>query len=233
MTRFLFKTSTLIRSGLNLIHIFDRDQLPLKLVQSLKEASEFPFSQVILIAHGGKDLWQASSDYRLDEDRTHPIDEFSIEQFKSVMQQNYPDLLYQILYPNHTPPFYHFNLQSFGELAGWHYSSPFKVGINSLYGTWFAYRLLVLSQSQFKATQPLMLSNPCSSCKTKPCIACCPVNAVSVKDYHWRACFDYRKLDSSQCNNRCLARLACPIAKQHQYSELQIQYHYNLSRKHL
>jgi ferredoxin len=233
MTHKSFNASSLKDSGLNLIHIFDRDQLPIELVEALNQASGLSFTQVILVGHGGRRLWEASRDYRLDSNRTHPIDEFSVEQFKSVMAEHHHDVIYKILYPNHTPPFHHFNLQSFGEIAGWHNSSPFKVGINSLYGTWFAYRLLVVSESQFKITNPFQLDNPCASCKDKPCITHCPVTAVSVEDYDWRKCFDYRKTERSQCGDRCLARLACPVAKEHQYSEEQIQYHYSLSRRHL
>lgn len=233
MTDKSFNASSLIDSGLNLIHIVDRDQLPFELVEALNQASELFFTQVILVGQGGTRLWEASVDYRLEKNRVHPIDEFSVDQFNSVMAEHHQDVTFKVLYPNHTPPFHHFNLQSFGEIAGWHYSSPFKVGINSLYGTWFAYRLLIVSQSQFKTTVPLALDNPCASCKEKPCITHCPVNAVSINDYDWRKCFDYRKSERSQCSDRCLARLACPVAKEHQYTEEQIQYHYNLSRRHL
>jgi ferredoxin len=174
---------------------------------------------------------------------------------------------YKIVYPKHQPPFFHLNLQSFGELAGWHHSSPFKVGINTDVGSWFAYRLLILANTEFKPSSKVNSQSPCVSCpsshhdqvldlqtdltdqsnsnsqldsypqsvqQTKPCVKQCPVNALTDQgDYDWKLCFNYRKQKHSLCQDRCLARMACPVAQQHAYTLEQIQYHYNLSRKHL
>ncbi|PWK46352.1 hypothetical protein C8D97_11335 [Pleionea mediterranea] len=230
------------KNGLNMQHVFDRAALPENLLQPLAQSTlnANDYNQVILIASAGKTLWRAihdhSNEYEKDSlaSSDHPVDEFSQQQFNQYMSKHATDADYKIIYPKHQPPFFHLNLQSFGELAGWHHSSPFKVGINSDAGSWFAYRLLVLANSSFEPSTPVHTTSPCKTCIEKPCVSICPAKALTKQgDYDWQSCFAYRKQTDSLCRDRCLARMACPIAKQHQYSEQQIQYHYNLSRKHL
>jgi hypothetical protein len=40
------------------------------------------------------------------------------------------------------------------------------------------------------------------------------------------ACVNERKRVGSACADRCLSRLACPVASEHRYGAEQMKYHY-------
>ena len=60
-------------------------------------------------------------------------------------------------------------------------------------------------------------------------VTACPANALSGDVKQLNTCIDYRLTDRSSCQSTCLARKRCPIAKQHQYSEQQLNYQYQQS----
>ena len=72
---------------------------------------------------------------------------------------------------------------------------------------------------------------PCDTCEDKPCIAVCPAKALNQGDLNLPACLDYRLESHSRCKSQCLSRIICPIAKEHRYSQEQINYHYAISMK--
>ncbi len=238
MSNLVFNTSTLQAAGLKLSAVFDLDSLPKPLsaqIQALVPKHK-QYRQAILIAHAGNKFWQqiknsaGSNDYSqpLDE-LQHPIDDYSINLVKAHFKTFYPSVDYQIVYPNSADFDQPVGLQQFGQLAGWHHGSPLKVGINAQWGTWFAYRLLLLSDTDFIPTEVSQSQSPCLSCADKPCISRCPADAVSVNKFNLQACVTYRQSKNSMCQDRCVARMACPVAQQHQYSLEQIQYHYGRS----
>ncbi|MCF6192987.1 MAG: hypothetical protein L3J46_01485, partial [Kangiellaceae bacterium] len=105
------------------------------------------------------------------------------------------------------------------------------VGINSKWGTWFAYRVIILAKANFKINEPSSALSACKSCISKPCLSACPVSELDNDLIDINNCTEYRVNKASNCRNKCLARLACPIKKEHQYSDEQINYHYSLSMK--
>ncbi|NVK87584.1 MAG: hypothetical protein HWE13_05635 [Gammaproteobacteria bacterium] len=227
-----FKQSSMVTAGLNMHHVFNLDEIPASLIEPAQsiEHSLDRYSNLILIGHGGPTLWQQlPASYR---QKQHPIDEFSQDQFCQFMQQHYPSVNFKVLYPRYVAPQLHFNLQAFGRLAGWHHDSPLKVGINDTYGTWFAYRLLVITNGDLPVTAPVKSVKPCIQCQLKPCITHCPAAAITEHEYELTSCFNFRKHPQSHCSDRCLARMACPVASTERYSLEQIQYHYQLSRQH-
>jgi epoxyqueuosine reductase QueG len=101
--------------------------------------------------------------------------------------------------------------------------------VNQVWGSWFAYRVVVLADTEFEPTSPLTAASPCHSCTEKPCLSACPAEALEHGDFSLKLCIDYRLREHSQCKAQCLARLACPIAPEHRYSMEQINYHYGRS----
>lgn len=229
-----FEATVLTEKGFILQHIFDLSSLPRRFIETFEnnDVDLKKFNQLILLGHGGRKLWHAMTNQ--DFAQPHPIDHFSCTTFNEAMSQVAPNSEYKILYPDHDHNHVHYNLQQLGQLAGWHHSSPFRVGINSEFGSWFAYRLLVIANTHFPVTKKVVSTSPCHTCLEKPCLTACPASAVHYhQEYEWQKCFDYRVTDDSLCHNRCVARLACPVAKQHQYTIDQVNYHYDLSRKHI
>ncbi len=221
--------------GLNLQAVINITEAPASFIDNCNQhqIDLSNFSQLILLGHGGKKLWQQIPKSYFSQ--TNPIDNYSIDcfkQWKSKQTTQQKDMIQSnLLYPSHTT--YHFNLQDLGNKVGWHNSSLLKVGINREFGLWFAYRLLVLTNTQFKSSIVNRTENICLTCSEKPCINACPVNAVTESNYHWQDCFSYRKQENSLCKKQCLARTSCPIALENKYDDQQMAYHYQLSLSHL
>ena len=220
--------------GINLQAVFDIESLPVEIRQNMAAAmgDTSPYRQLILFAHGGGQLWSSlnSPIGNARQDRDNPIDAFSTAAISDYLKTLDPKMRFTFLYPKHSSV----PLQQLGALMGWHHQSPLKIGINSQWGLWFAYRAAVLVDSNFAQSKPLTNSSPCNDCapgEVKPCVKACPAHAMDNGDFDLEACMDYRLEDGSQCANRCIARNACPVRVEHRYSDEQMHYHYDVSLK--
>lgn len=245
-----FNAAPLLDAGINLSAVFNLSELPESLYTQIQAATSTLSKpkQLLLFAHAGNRFWRklelsefsitaatglgsvSGSDYSKNASKTgHPIDEYSTQQVIQHLQRYYPSLGFQILYPSGLDVDQPIGLQQFGELAGWHHDSPLKVGINQAWGTWFAYRVLLVCDGQFKPTEKLKSKSPCTNCSAKPCVSRCPADAVNQHHFELNRCSQYRASKQSLCRHRCVARLACPVATEHRYPPEQIQYHYGRS----
>ena len=216
--------------GLNLQAVFQLENLPKEVLDALEKVITLDsYRQLILLGHGGRTLWdRVEPQLNLSDE---PIDDYSKQVTKTLLERQYPNRNYEVIYPSKNGGA--IGLQRLGELAGWHFDSPFRVGINDQWGSWFAYRAAVLTDTNFEPTKLAQWSSPCIECETQECIQTCPADAISFEKILLNQCLDYRMAEESDCSDRCLARMACPIAKAHQYSLKQIQYHYGRSFKTL
>lgn len=221
-------SSDLADKGLNLQAVFNINKLPSEILARLSDLVDelADYKHLIVFAHGGKLLWQQLKESpQYSED---PIDTYSESQIRQYFSTAHPSASIRFLYPGNDPV----QLQTFGELAGWHFKSPFMVGINDVWGSWYAYRAVVLTDLDSLATQQLgdhVYQPPCDSCEGKPCIEACPPKAVSESGLDMSLCIRYRKSENSECKVTCLARVNCPIGTEHRYSDEQIKYHYQCS----
>ncbi len=158
--------------------------------------------------------------------KTDPIDSFSKGVVQRWLSANYPEAAFETVYPagQRLVP-----LQQLGALAGWHHASPFRVGINREWGSWFAYRVALLIDAELPVTEPEDWDSPCVECAEKPCITACPAGAVGGTSDMLPRCIDFRLQENSSCARQCLSRLACPVAMEHRYSSEQLNYHYGVS----
>jgi len=221
------KHPLLIDNGLNIQAIFNLPDLPEEIITAItSKASDIShFKQLIVFGHGGKQMWEKTQQSTFAK-LADPIDNFSSDIVRHYFASACNDNTYTILYPNgaDTIP-----LQKLGELVGWHHAAPFKVGINAFWGSWFAYRVVVLADTSLEPTPHITAPSPCDSCKEKACISACPASAFNETDASFETCVNYRLSTSSPCKTQCLARLACPIASEHRYTTEQINYHYTRS----
>jgi ferredoxin len=186
------------------------------------------YRQLILIGHAGMQLWQSLHEQVTDINlQEHPIDTFTVSKVQQFLQKEHPSASYEIVYPGA----YTVSLQELGKLAGWHHASPFMVGVNAEFGSWFAYRALVLANTDLAVTPTKESASPCISCESKPCISACPPRALDDGKFNLEACLAYRLQADSLCKNTCLARRACPVGSDHRYTDEQMQYHYGRSMK--
>lgn len=213
--------------GLNIQAVFNIETLPDQIKDSLYVSNpEFKSAkQLIVIGHAGRLLWDKIKS--TIDDVNDPIDQYSIAVVEGYFKQYHPGCEFYIIYPKEQS----IGLQQIGELAGWHYASPFRIGINNLWGSWFAYRAVVLADTVFDETKKLDTYSPCINCNDKVCLSACPAGALFDDDMSLTMCINYRKQEASNCKVTCLARYACPAGQSHQYVDEQMQYHYGISMK--
>lgn len=210
-------------AGLNLQAIFNIAELPAELAADIRRRfdPECQYRQLILIGHGGKTLWASLKASGINSE--DPIDDFSSEKLRQALAGHRHTLIY--------PAKDSVGLQTLGKLAGWHHTSPFMVGINQSWGSWFAYRAVALSDTDFVPTPPLVSVSPCGTCQDQPCISACPAQAVSDSAFDLNKCVTYRKQATSLCRETCLARISCPVASEHRYDDEQIRHTYSISMR--
>jgi len=217
----------LAEAGLNLLTVFDCAALPETVTASL-QAENIPldmYGRLVLLGHGGQQMWAQLQTFGM---RTaDPVDYYSLTITRQFIRQWLEDAQTLILYPD-AP--YQIPLTTLGELAGWSQPSPLGLGIHPEYGLWFAYRAVFLTQAELPIT-PVTAVPPsaCTTCQHKPCITACPAHAVQTTGFDVFACAHFRVQPQAVCADRCLARLACPVAPEHHYTEAQLVYHYRQS----
>lgn len=229
-------SSLLNDAGLNCQAVFDIADLSNDAREMLIERcpQALNYRQMILIGHGGQQFWQsllaAGADMSTDmstEADNHPVDDFTVSVVRQFFDHEHAGVEYEIIYPGA----YTVSLQELGKLAGWHHDSPFMVGINTTFGSWFAYRAMILANTNLPPTTTVETTSPCHDCSTKICIHSCPAQALDDGEFHLLKCVSYRQQENSRCKDTCVARVSCPVASEHRYSEQQINYHYGRSMR--
>lgn len=219
----------LATNGLNLQAVFDLKKLPWEILRSITQQTPgiSKYKQLILLGHGGTTFWSALKQSTIHS--KNPVDDFSKQMVKQYFDSEQQGHAYHIVYPGPQA----INLQALGKLAGWHHSSPFLLGINTQWGSWFAYRALILADTQLSSSTTWQSKSPCQRCKTKACISACPAQAISTitanTSFDIERCINYRIEDDSHCKHQCLSRNSCPVQQERRYSKEQIDYHYSCS----
>ncbi len=208
--------------GINLVHVFDLEGLPVDVTAPLRaEGIELQrYRRLVLMASGGPRLWRALEAAGIGG--PDPVDTFSAAMSRTFVRRYLNDTPHRIVYPSACP----LPLPRLGALAGWSHASPLGLGIHRRFGLWFAYRAAVLVAAALPPSPPQPGPSPCEGCQTKPCIAACPVGAVRWgAEFDLAGCVSHRLEPQSACARSCAARLACPVGADHRYSSRQLGYH--------
>lgn len=223
----IFDPGLLDSAGLNLQAVFNIDQLPPGLIGPIPDISLSgrAYRQLILIGHAGTRLWERVKESGPNSE--NPIDDFTVETVKQWFAGCQPRNNYRLIYPGS----HAIGLQRLGQLAGWHNPSPFMVGIDPEWGTWYAYRAAVLADTHFEPTRPAERESPCKTCERRPCITACPGEALEGNSFDLGKCVAYRRQAGSACRATCLARISCPVGSAHRYCDDQIRHTYSNSLK--
>jgi hypothetical protein len=207
-------------AGLNRQHVFDLAALPGAMRADL---SPLPDERsLILLGHAGRRLWdcvQAAGSGGAD-----PIDDYCRQTVARVLAERLPGQRYRLLYPG----LIKVGLQALGKLAGWHHVSPFMVGVDETWGSWFAYRAVIVCSADLPPTPVIERPSPCADCLGQPCIAACPAGAAG-DPFLLERCIDQRLRPASPCADACPARNACPVGAEHRYGDDQMRHSYGLS----
>lgn len=183
--------------------------------------------QLLVFGHAGKRVWRAlTTDRPPPWASQHPVDDFSLATVRAHLEGELGVHRWAALYPGTAMV----PLQELGTLLGWHQPSPLLVGISAEFGTWFAYRAVVVADTDLPLTVAAVGKvSPCDACVEKPCLDACPGAALTTGVLSIGRCVDFRVAEESPCADRCVAREACPIGVEHRYDREQIGYHYGAS----
>lgn len=127
------------------------------------------------------------------------------------------------LYPFTTPP--HPFLTWAKEAEGLK-SSPLGLLVHPTYGLWHGYRAAFRFDGQLPLPDQMNDACPCDTCTDKPCLTTCPVEAFQVGHYEVERCRSHVSEGDNACaKTGCMARQACPVGLNHQYTIAQQMFH--------
>lgn len=186
---------------------------------TLTEADGLGTGCLVLVGSVGSALWQvAPSQFRAVAD---PLDDWT----QRVMDPLAAQWGAQVLYPFSGPPFYPF--QRWLQRALGLHPSPTGLLMDPVYGLWHAVRAALILPMPWPGPSPVVLPSPCESCRDRPCLSSCPVQAITpagpVSD---RCAAELTGPDRGGCVTAgCLARRACPVGPGQCYPPAQQAFH--------
>jgi len=115
-----------------------------------------------------------------------------------------------------------------GRAAG--LGAPSRLGllVSPRFGPWLSLRAVVLCERALVPTLALAGFAPCEGCPA-PCAAACHGSAVELAGFDTRACGDARSREAA-CADRCDARRACVVGREHAYDPSAEAHHMRVSR---
>ncbi len=105
--------------------------------------------------------------------------------------------------------------------------SPLGVLIHPDYGLWHGYRGALGFADHLTLPPTDDRGSPCDTCRDRPCLSTCPVNAFSDNGYDVATCATHISSTAGRdCIDRgCRARHACPIGTAYAYEPHQARFH--------
>ncbi|MFV2036994.1 MAG: ferredoxin [Paracoccaceae bacterium] len=149
----------------------------------------------------------AAAEFR--DARPDPMDRWSARIIGALAA----DLGGSAIFPFGGPPYAPFITWALRSGRCW--SSPVTLLVHDTAGLMVSFRGAVALPFRLDATATG--PKPCDACVTRPCLAACPVGALTASGYDLSACHGY--LDSPEgqdcMQNGCAARRACPVSQNH------------------
>jgi hypothetical protein len=105
--------------------------------------------------------------------------------------------------------------------------SPLGILIHPEYGLWHAYRGALAFAERLDLPPPVALSSPCESCRERPCLGTCPVDAFGAAGYDLPRCVSHLAgpAGGACLAEGCQARLACPVGADYRYAAAAAAFH--------
>ncbi|KAA1178817.1 4Fe-4S dicluster domain-containing protein [Rhizobium tropici] len=184
-----------------------------------------PARGVVLLGNIGGSIWPAFSAWRDMPDNgisMNPLDDWS----KAIIRPVAAMLEATVYFPSDPPwqPFQRWAMQAERLQA-----SPLGILIHPEYGLWHGYRGALGFAEDLREAQTIASSpHPCASCVEKPCLAACPVGAVTTAGFDVQGCRSHLRTQKGQAGcmtGGCLSRNACPVGAGYRYPSEQLAFH--------
>jgi epoxyqueuosine reductase len=220
-------TAPLAAAGLNhmgVVSVADYDAIASPCLQSQQLA---PGSRSVMVfASGGASLWGALlADLALHPchltDEAHPLDAFvrrTVESVSGVLDAASPRWFFAAADAQ-----VHLDFRTLAVAAGLGASSRLGLVIHPRWGPWMGLRAACFSTLDLTPNRPL--DSVCEGCPA-PCASTCPGKAFPAGRWDVHACSTFHQ-KSTECDERCAARVACPVGEDARYPPMERLYHYN------
>lgn len=178
---------------------------------------------LVLAGNAGPAMWQR---FCAERDHTRELlDDWSRETLERIAMQAGARALFPFARP-------YLPFQKWAQRAESVHVSPLGVLIHPRYGLWHGYRGALAFEERLDLPEQDAHQSPCLTCKDKPCLSTCPVQAFSGTGYDVAACAGHlsaigdRKVRQENClTDGCLARHACPVGRAYAYEPAQAEFH--------
>jgi len=177
---------------------------------------------ILLLGNLGGALWPVFAESpELADGAPHPLDRWT----RRILESLAPGFGATALFPFGGPPWLPF--QRWAMKADSVTASPLGILIHPDFGLWHAYRGALAFADRLDLPQGVRRPSPCDSCIERPCLSGCPVGAFSHGGYDVAGCRGHvAGVRGTACRGQgCLARLACPIGREHAYPPAQMAFH--------
>ena len=178
--------------------------------------------ELALVGNVGSSYWPYfSTSSEFTDGAPDPLDRWS----RRVAGAVAAELGLRPIYPFDGPPYYPF--QQWARRAEALEQSPIGVMMHPEIGLWHSYRFALAGSNLRGSDAPVTAPSPCDSCRDRPCLHTCPVDAFDGDGYAVDRCARYLEATpAAQCHQQgCLARHACPVAPEFRYLAEQGRFH--------
>ena len=174
---------------------------------------------LVLIGNAGPAMWRAFARQRRDE--PDPLDAWTRRTLEAAAAGRGA----AALLPFQGPPWLPF--QRWAMRAEAVHRSPIGPLIHPEYGLWHAYRGALAFAGRLALPAVEARPSPCDGCRDRPCLATCPVGALSAGGYDVPACVGHiaQPAGTDCLETGCRARRACPVGRAYIYERPQATFH--------
>jgi hypothetical protein len=176
---------------------------------------------VLLVGNAGRDLWpafRAASEFGSGPE--------SLNRWTRRILDRIADGIGAVaLYPFEGPPYLPF--QRWAQRADAVHPSPVGMLIHPDFGLWHAYRGALVLDRALDLPRADRRPSPCETCRDRPCLTACPVDAFGADGYDVAACAGHVGGPAgTACRTRgCRARRACPVGRGCSYLPAHAAFH--------
>lgn len=181
-----------------------------------------PAGTIVLLGFTGGRQWPAfATSPEAADGYDHPLDRWSRRVIDALARRHGA----VAAYPSDGPPWLPF--QRWAMRSDALHVSPLGLLIHPEYGLWHAYRGALAFRARLPLPADAAVESPCMGCAGQPCRTTCPVGAVRAAGFAHEDCRRHlRDAAGKPCRTGgCLARLSCPVGRDHHYGAAQASFH--------
>lgn len=189
---------------------------------SVPDDQSLPQNGTLVLLGMNNTSWSAfetSGEYQ--DTQAHPLDRWSKRIIGAIAQE----LRATPSYPSDGPPYAPFIQWALN--TGRFFQSPTGMMIHDVAGLMISIRGALLFDTKLDIAA-VQSTHPCDTCRDQPCVAACPVDALSdAHAYDVPSCKTYLNTSAGQdCMTQgCAVRRACPISQSFDRSPAQSAFH--------